>query len=120
MLRVETPDLTAVTLSTSAEATVTGFQSFEALDLELTTSSQLKILGSTPSLTLRTGTSSKLDAFGLTATTCTVDMGTSLQAEVTVTERLEGRVTTSAQLQYRGRPLVEVMTETNGRVLDGN
>ena len=119
-LRVETPALEAVTLSTSAEATVAGFETFGALAVDLSTSSQLAISGATPALTLRTSTSSTLDGYGLTAAACTVEMETSSEAEVTVTERLDGRVTTSAELRYRGRPTLGVVAETSGRVVDGN
>ncbi len=119
-LRVETPELDAITLSTSAEGTVMGFETFGALELDLSTSSELTITGATPALTLRTSTSSTLEALGLTAAVCTVNVGTSSRAEVTVTDRLDGRVTTSAELRYRGRPTLGVTAETSGRVVDGN
>lgn len=120
-VRIGLPELRAITLSTSTDATVAGFASFDRLAVTLSTSARLELpAGTAAGLTVTASTSSALEAYALVAEEVVVDVGTSAEVEVTAAASLTGRVTTSGTVRYRGRPVVDVREETSGRVVDGN
>lgn len=128
------PRLASLSLSGSADATVSGLRG-EALDLESSGSSDVRIDGDVSSLTIAIsgsgdvtlhGTAHSVDVStsgsgtvagsGLTASTAKASVSGSGDISLRVTDALDARVSGSGNVEYYGNPSVTTNTSGSGEV----
>ena len=112
------PAIKRLSASTSSDMRVTGFRQTDAdWTIDMSTSSSLTVLESEiRDLDVTMTTSSEANCFGLQTTAVNIDLSTSSDLEISVSDRLTGEANTSSEARYRGDPTVEVETNTSASV----
>lgn len=85
-----------------------------SLDLSLASSANLTLSGKAESQTIRVSSSGKLDAFNLICRNCEIEVSSSGNASINVSENLDAEVKSSAKLSYKGNPKVSSDVSSGG------
>lgn len=119
-LEIGTPTIRAISASTNAKVSISGFDTLAQLALDLSTDARVDIVGAVDRLDVRCATSAELEGFDLKARVATVALSTSSRAAFTTNDSLSGSVSTSSRLSYRGQPIINVDVNTSGSLIDEN
>jgi hypothetical protein len=86
------------------------------LDLLISSSANLTVSGQADSENITVNSSGRLDAFGLIAKECKITVNSSGTANIGVTEKLDAIVNSSANLNYKGDPVVNSEVSSSGNI----
>ena len=112
---VSTPSLESIIAGTGSSATVIDLRA-EALTLTASEGARIAIGGRAGELDVTATMSASIEALDLAVGDTTVDLGTSAQATIRSSTRIEGTVHESAVLRVAGSPSMAVETRTSGRI----
>jgi hypothetical protein len=112
---VRLPELHALDLSGSEEASVVGLEG-ERFVLDVSGSASLLAAGRVDQLDVESSGASELDLSGLVARRARLELGGSSSISVHVEEDLSIASQGSSEVRYRGRPSVRVDPSGSGRI----
>jgi hypothetical protein len=104
---VTAPELSALILSGSADATVQGLKN-PTFSVHTNGSSNVVLSGETNELKLNTSGSSDVEAFGLRASKAYVSSNGSSDVNLNVTDSISGEASGSSNIVYMGNPQVSI------------
>lgn len=121
-LRVEitAPALGRIELSDAIRADLIDFVSGTAMIISVSDATSLEMSGSAPGLELEVNDASSIRGFNFTAATCTARVNDASQVDLTVTDRLAGRVRDASTFRFRGNPERTIETSGASSVIDAN
>jgi Putative auto-transporter adhesin, head GIN domain len=91
----------------------------DKLDVEITSSGNVAIkTGEVPQIDIRISSSGDLDVQHVAAQKVSVVLSSSGAARVWVSDTLDGRLTSSGNVYYRGSPQVNVTTSSSGKAIN--
>lgn len=104
------PTLQGVSFSAAVNSNISGFQTLDALDINLSGASKLSISGSTTNLQAVVSGASELRAFDLETATATVDASGASKIDVLATLQLKATASGASHISYRGNPAISSST----------
>lgn len=121
-LRVEitAPELERIELNDAIRANLIDFVSTNAMTIDINDASRLDMSGSAPSLELNINDASRIEGFDFTTATCNAEVNDASRVELTVNDRLEGRVRDASTFRFKGSPELSIETSGAGSVINAN
>jgi len=121
-LRVEitTPELERIELSDAIRAELIDFVSSNAMTIDLNDATKLNMSGAAPSLELDIDDASELKGFDFATGTCNAQVSDASRVELTVNDRLEGRLRDASTFRFKGNPERSIETSGASSIIDAN
>jgi len=84
------------------------------LDLNIASSANLKLSGEADTQEIKLASSGRLESYDLVSKNCKITANSSGYASINVTEKLDAKVNSSAQVNYKGNPEVNSEISSSG------
>ncbi|NJX14020.1 GIN domain-containing protein [Tamlana crocina] len=119
-LEIVMPNLSSLELSADSYGVCSGFENLETLHVKVSSDAFIRLNGSAKNLTINASSDAKIEGFNFVANTCNVNCSSDASVAIHCVEQLQGKVSSDAVVFYKGSPIVNVSTSSDGAVINTN
>lgn len=121
-LRIEVvaPELELIDLSDAIDAKLIDFNFAGTMAISLSDATKLEMSGSAPRLNLDIDDASEIKGFDFTTGICNAQVSDASKVDLTVDDRLEGRVQDASTFRFKGNPERTIEVSGASSVIDAN
>ncbi len=119
-LDIVMPNLTSLELLADSYGVCSGFENLETLQVKVSSDAFIRLTGSANSVNIDASSDAKIEGFNFIANTCNVNCSSDASVAIHCLEELQGNVSSDAVVFYKGNPIVNVSTSSDGAVINTN